>query len=209
MIAYTIKAALDSGCFQKVVVTTEDREIAKVAKKYGAQVINRPQELANDTAKTADVILHAIDYLEKEKKAPKVVALLQPNSPLCLPEDIKGAVELFFGQKCDSVVSMYEPTVSPYWMFKTRKKYVQPFFGCQYFSSRSQDLPKAYMPNGAIYVISTKRFKRDKKFYFPKTLPYIMPADRSIDIDTELDFRLTEFILKQHRRNEKKSKKKQ
>jgi CMP-N,N'-diacetyllegionaminic acid synthase len=195
MIAYAIEAARNSGCFLDVIVTTDDNDIAHVAKEFGANVITRPAELATDTAKTIDVVLHALDILKKEGREPEIITLMQPTSPLCNSEDVKNAVDIFLNNDCDSVVSMYEPSTPPYWMFKEGNPYIQPLFGWDYLAMRSQDLPRTLMPNGAVYVELVAALKSTKKFYGPKTIPSIMPADRSTDIDTELDFIAAQSLL--------------
>jgi len=196
LIAYTIEAALKSKYLDKVIVSTEDEEIAEISKKYSAEVIVRPKHLATDTAKTIDVLFHILKVLKEEKYIPDIVVLLQPTSPLRTTDDINKAIEIFLKNKCESVVSIYESERSFYWSFKIEKKYLKPLLGWKYFERRRQDLPKIYIPNGAIFISTPKALNKHKSFNTNKILPLIMPLEKSIDIDNEADFKLLELIIK-------------
>jgi len=197
LIAWTIEAAKKSKYVNRVVVSTEDKEIAQISKKWGAEIVNRPKELATDTAKTIDVIFHLLDVLKKEKYYPKIVVLLQPTSPLRTFQDIDSAVKLFLNKKCRSVISVFEAEANFWWAMEIKKSYLKPFFTWEKFFARSQDLPKVYTPNGAIYISTPEILKKYKSFYIKnEILPYIMPKERSIDIDYEIDFKLAELIIK-------------
>jgi len=202
LIVWTIEQAKKSKYIDKLIVSTDDKTIAKISKKYGAEVpFLRPKELARDSTKIIDVILNLLSLLKKENYIPDIIALLQPTSPLRTVKDIDNAIELFLKNKCESVISIYESGHSPYWSFKIEKKYLKPVFGWKYFKMRRQDLPKSYTPNGAIYITTTKILHKYKSFYTNKILSYIMPKERSIDIDNEIDFKLTELILKNENKN--------
>ena len=195
LIAYSITEALKSEYLDYVFVSTEDSEIADISKKYGAQVIDRPPALAEDASKTVDAILHAVEYLVKEDIHPQIIVLLQPTSPLRNIEDINAAIRLFLDNECDSVVSVCEPDHSPFWCFMFNEMYLQPLFGPEYKNMRRQDLPKVVMPNGAIYISSPESITRFGGFYGDRVIPYCMPPERSIDIDTALDFTIAEVIV--------------
>ena len=195
LIAWTIELALKSRYLDRVIVSTEDDEIAKISKKYGAEVIKRPKKLATDKTETIDVIFHVLRTLKKENYTPEIIILLQPTSPLRSADDVNKAIEYFFKNECESVVSICEFEHSPYWAFKIKRRYLTPIFGWKYFKIRRQDLPKAYIPNGAIFIAAVKTLEKYKSFYTHKTLPYIMSVERSIDIDSEIDFKLAELIL--------------
>jgi CMP-N-acetylneuraminic acid synthetase len=196
LMTYTIEVALKSKYLDRVIVSTDDKEIAKISKKYGAEVIKRPKILAIDRAKTIDVIFHLLSVLKKEKYDPDVIVLLQPTSPLRIVKDIDNAIELFLKNKCESIISICESGHSPYWSFKIKSGYLTPILGRKYFKQRRQGLSKSYIPNGAIYISTPKNLFKYKSFYTNKILPYIMPLERSIDIDNETDFKLAELILK-------------
>ncbi len=195
LIAYTIGEALKSKYLDHIFVSTEDPEIAEISRKYGAQVIDRPPALAEDTSKTVDAILHAIEYVGREGIQPYIVVLLQPTSPLRNTEDIDAAVKLFLDNECDSVISVCEPDHSPFWCFTLNGEYLQPLFDTKFDNTRRQDLPKVVMPNGAIYVSSPESIRKYEGFYGDRIIPYCMSPDRSIDIDTPLDFTIAEVLI--------------
>jgi N-acylneuraminate cytidylyltransferase len=192
LIKYTIDAAINSKKLDDVIVSTENKEIHDISKRFGARVIERPEVLATDWAKTIDVIL---DVLTKEEI--DVVVLLQPTCPFRTAEDIDGAVKTFLKNKCDSVISVAEASPSHCWLMKIKgNQFLTPVFGHKYFTQRSQDLPKMYIPNGAIYVSTPAILKKHKTFYTNKVLPYIMPRERSIDIDDFDDWAIAEQKIK-------------
>lgn len=196
LVFYTIKAALKSKYLDRIIVSTEDKEIEGITKKYGSEVIKRPKALAKDKSPTIDVVFHILGVLEKEDYKPEAVVLLQPTSPLRATEDIDEAVRIFLNQDCKSVVSVCQYAHSPYWFFKIEKKRLKPLLGRKYFQLQSQDLPPVYLPNGAVFVASPETLLKYRGFdNNDKILPYIMPSQRSIDIDEELDFKLAELII--------------
>jgi len=201
LIAYTIDEALRSKYLEHVFVSTEDPEIAKISKEYGAQVIDRPASLAEDTSKTVDAVLHAIEYLEKEGTHPHVVVLLQPTSPLRAADDIDVAVKLFLDNECDSVISVCEPDHSPFWCFTISGKYLQPLIDNKFDNTRRQDLPRVVTPNGAIYISTPETIRKYEGFYGDRIIPYCMPPERSIDIDGPIDFTIAEVLINRENDN--------
>jgi CMP-N-acetylneuraminic acid synthetase len=123
LIAYTIEAAFTSK-MDKVIVSTEDEEIAEISKKYGAEVIERPKGLAKDETPTIDVIFHVLEILKAKNYNPDIVVLLQPTSPLRNAEDIYNAIKLFLDSDCESVVSVCEVEHPPYWSFEIEEAYL-------------------------------------------------------------------------------------
>lgn len=197
LIFYSIESALNSRYITKVIVSTEDKEIKDISMKYGSEVIDRPKELAIDNSSTINVIIHSLSYLEKnEKYIPDIVIVLQPTSPLRMAEDIDNSIKIFINKDAESVISVCELEHSPYWSLKIENDYLKPAFGQKYLENRRQELPKLYIPNGAIFISKPQTLKVFRSFQCKKTLPYIMPHDRSIDIDNQLDFILTEFLIK-------------
>ena len=205
LIAYTIEAALKSRYLDRVIVSTEDKEIREIAIEYGAEVIKRPKKLAADTIKTIDVIFHFLKVLKEKKYNPRIIVLLQPTSPLRTKADIDSAIKLFFKKKPESVVSICEVEHPPYWYLKINSGgSLEPFIKSQYLYKRHQDVPKVYRPNGAIYIAEPKTLYRYKTFYCKKTLPYFMPVERSIDIDNEIDLKLTKLIIQNEKNKNRK-----
>ncbi len=190
LIQYTINAAEKSKLIDRIVVSTEDNEIRGIVRTFGVEVLQRPKTLAQDWSKTIDVILDAVKKVECD-----IVVCLQPTSPLRITEDVDNAIELFLKGRCESVISVFEAEENHTWLMKMKEEYLVPIFGNKYFSSRSQDLPKMFIPNGAIFIASKKILEKYKSFYTKKILPYVMPLSRSLDIDSENDFLKAEESL--------------
>jgi len=203
LIAYSINVAKESKYISRVFVSTEDEEIKDVSLHWGAEVIDRPEDLALDETPTIDVLIHAIDYLKnKETLEPDLIVLLQPTSPLRSVNDVDESIELFFASEdALSLVSITDYETPPFYALTLSSGFIQPLFEKKYFNIRRQDVPKTYKPNGAIFIAPPKVLQEYKTFYTPRTLGYVMPQERSIDIDTEFDFALAEFVLK--KRDEK------
>ena len=195
LIAYTIEAALKSKYIDRVILSTDDEDIARIAAEYGAEIpFMRPVELASDNAMAVDNYIYTINRLEKEsgEKIDSFV-VLQPTSPLRLSEDIDGAVELFMEKKADSVISYCKEAHPVYW----HKKLDEEGRLLNLFESsiaNRQDFPVTYYPNGAVYVFSTDLI-RSRQYYSNKTYAFIMPRTRSVDIDFIEDFEYAEFLL--------------
>lgn len=198
LIAWTIDQAKKSEYLNKIIVTTEDEEIGEISRSWGADIIKRPKELAKDESPTIDAIFHALEVLKSENYNPDIIILLQPTSPLRTTKDIDNAMELFLNTNCESVVSVCELKHSPYWCFEIEKGYLKSLFGDEYLRRRRQDLENVYMPNGAMYISTPENLRKYKSFYCPRTIPYIMPPERGIDIDNEVDFMLAELLTKRY-----------
>ena len=187
LIAYTIKAAKESGIIDKIVVSTDDDEIAMISEKFGAKIIDRPDELAADESPTIHAILHSLDSLAVDGYVPNLVILLQPTSPLRTGQDIRDAFEIFELKRPDSLVSLTE-TEEPGkwdWIYSISEGYlVKPIDG-----------EKTFIPNGAIYISTPAHLKKTQSFYIGNVLAYEMPEKMSIDIDTANDFELAESVL--------------
>ena len=200
LICHTIKEALKSIYLNEVFVSTDDPIIAKTSKKCGAKIIDRPAELAKDTSPTIDAIFHAIDTI-KDASDYDVIILLQPTSPLRNAADIDTAFDIFIKTDCDSVISMCKVEHSPYWCFKYEDDKFKPLFGNKGLKMRRQELPDVYRPNGAIYITTIKNLYKNNGFYCDKIVPYIMPPERSMDIDEEIDFKLAELLIQEDTTN--------
>jgi CMP-N-acetylneuraminic acid synthetase len=195
LIAYSIESALGSRLVERVVVSTEDAKISEISKRYGSEVLDRPEELARDDSPTISAVIHALQKLEAEGSLPEVVILLQPTTPLRTSQDIDAAVELFLKSDCESVVSVCEMAHSPYWSFEEKNGYLSPLFGEDCLRKRRQDLPRVYMPNGALFISRPDTLYKVRSFYSHWTVAYIMPPERSIDIDSEIDLIKAEMLL--------------
>lgn len=200
LIAWTIDAALKSKYINKVVVSTDDSEIANISKKYGANVILRPAELATDTASTMDVIIHTLNYLNNNKNyRPDFVVLLQCTSPLRDENHIDEAIEkiIYSEKEVDTLISVTKEEHPPWWLRTINTEgYIERYFESEVNkSARRQDFKDLYRPNGAIYIAKTEVLLKHKSFQTIKTIPYLMSYQSSIDIDTEFDFMLAETII--------------
>jgi CMP-N,N'-diacetyllegionaminic acid synthase len=187
LIAHTIRAAHKAESVECVVVSTDCPEIANIAVREGAEIIARPRELATDTASASDVYLHAMAVL----CVSRIVALL-PTSPLRTAQDIDGAMGLFFERSALSVVSFSKPTHPPEWACLIIDGRPVPI--SQYHNAARQWLG-SYMPNGAIFALTLAMLDQRQGYYGPGSHAYIMPKERSVDIDDECDFLLAEAIM--------------
>lgn len=196
LISYSIMTAKKSKYIDKVIVSTDNEKIADISREFGAEVIKRPKELAKDETPTIEIVFHALDSLKKENYNPSIIILLQPTSPLRNTKDIDNAIDLFLNSTCESVVGVYEIKNTPYWSLYVDDGYLKPLFGKKYLKMRSQDFKKVYRPNGALFISNPKSIYKYKSFFCKYTIPYVMPIERSIDIDDEFDFLLAEYFMK-------------
>ncbi len=192
LIYYSIDVARVLAKDEDICVSTEDDEIKQVVEDYGLSVpFKRPQELASDEAGTYEVLLHAINHYEKEGKKYDVIVLLQPTSPLRTIKDVQEAISLF-NMNLDMVVSVRESHAVAVICHENESGYLELTLSEN--SSRRQDIKKFYEYNGAIYIINVETLKKKHLREFKKIKKYVMPAEYSIDIDTELDWIMAEII---------------
>lgn len=196
LINYTIEAAKEIFENSQVIVSTDDKEIAEIAASHGANIpFLRPKELAQDDSSTRDVILHLVDYFERQKSMPSVIVLLQVTSPLRNSKHLNEALDLFFHKDCDMVVSVTESKTSPYFnLYEENKEgYLQKSKDGAF--TRRQDVPPVYEYNGAIYIFKTKSIVESEMKDFEKITKYVMSKNDSVDIDDEVDWKIAEYIL--------------
>lgn len=194
LLAYSINAAQQSGIMNRIIVSTDSAHIATHATQAGAEVFKRPQLLAQDTSRSIDTVLQVLNTLEtQEHWIPDIVIIQQPTSPLVTATDLKNGIALFTQDKCDYVVSV--TASNPYWSFTTHP-FIKPVMGWNtVINVRKQDLPPTYALNGAFYISTPATLQKNERFLNHKTLPLIMPQERSIDIDTATDFAFAEFLI--------------
>lgn len=194
LIVWTIEAALRSSLLSAVVVSTDDPEIADVARRAGAQVpFMRPAELAQDQTPGLDPVLHALDQLPQFDS----VLLLQPTSPMRTTADIDACLELALRHNAPSVVSVSEADTHPYWTYRlTDAKTLTRFVDSEPIARR-QDLPQALTLNGALYFAEVNWLRSSGSMLGSETLAYVMPRERSVDLDTPLDWKFAELLLKE------------
>lgn len=194
LIAWTIDAAKRAKCIDHLIVSTDDDEIATVAKAYGAEVpFMRPSDLATDDTPGIAPILHALEQIKEFDW----VVVLQPTSPLRTPEDIDGIYDFCRKRDAHSAVAVCEVSEHPYWMYRLNEVgQLQPIVSEQMNISRRQDLPKVLTLNGALYLARIDWLRRNETFLTAETVGFEMPRSRSLDLDTPEDWSLAELLIK-------------
>lgn len=195
LIAHTIIPAHASMRLDHVVVSTDDEEIASVAEQFDARVVMRPAALAEDQTPMLPVALHVLDTLADEGNKYDILVLLQCTCPFRSSADIDAALALFDTEDCDAVIGVQEVgDAHPARMYRLDKRLLEPL-DCKWEKANRQDLPPVYHRNGVIYAIRCEALRREQTFFAAKSRPYIMPRERSINIDEEFDFQLAEFLI--------------
>lgn len=188
LLAYSVRAALDSGCFERVVVSSDDPEVLRVAERYGAGIVARPPALAGDDAGLVPVCEHTLDAEAEAGRSYAVLALLMPNCPLRGKDIVRSAVAAFEAGNSESQVS-----VTPYhwhyphWALGKRDGSTVFHFGRDYLV-RSQELPHLTCPTGAIWLARPRALRRTRDFYAPGFTTFEVPWEEAIDIDEQADW---------------------
>lgn len=199
LIAHTIETALEWGRADKVIVSTDSDEIASISKDYGANVpFIRPENLATDSAPKIPVIRHAVDFMEKlENKNYDLIVDLDPTSPLRTVEDIENSYKIMIEEKPVNLFSVTVARKNPYFNMveldkegfaHLSKELNDPVF-------RMQDTPVVYEMNASIYMYWKKYLSEMESPITDKSRIYVMPSERSIDIDSETDFKMVEWLM--------------
>lgn len=198
LIGWSIDAARQSKYIDRVIVSSDDAEIIKVATQLGCDApFVRPAALAADETPGIDPVLHALTKLPGYD----CVVLLQPTSPLRTAADIDGALDTFLNRQAPACVSLTLSDKNPHWMYSlSHDAGLTPVMPASPGFTRRQDMPSAYYLNGAVYIADTKWLVASKTFLTQETVGYVMPKERSVDIDTQDDFALAEFYLGNHAR---------
>jgi CMP-N,N'-diacetyllegionaminic acid synthase len=200
LIAYTIEAARKSDLISDLIVSTEDKKIANVAKQYGADVpFMRPKELAQDDTLHLPVMQHAVSFMEDKLKCKfDYVVILQPTSPFRTKEDIDDTIQKLIDTGADSAVSLVEIEENhPMKIKKLEGDRVLPYSVEEIHGTRRQDLPVAYKRNSSVYVMKRDLIMKDNELYGSYTAGHIVPKERSIDIDNPFDWIKAEYMLKE------------
>lgn len=201
LIAHAIDQAENAETIDRTVVSTEDEEIKDVAESHGGDVpFKRPEELATDIASTNEVVLHALDWFRERGELFDIVVTVQATTPFRTSDDIDGSVHKLTESDADSVVSISEFNVPPVWAVKEDKdgylcSYVKEDYIWEEKVSRSQDTPKLYHPNGAVFTAHVTEFREQESFYTEQTMGYKMPRSRSLDIDEPFDLELAQALM--------------
>ncbi|WP_201352341.1 cytidylyltransferase domain-containing protein [Hydrogenimonas urashimensis] len=195
MVQWSIEAALESKSIDRIVVSSDDKKVLELAKRLGAETIERPAHLATDTATTFDTVAHAIRSLEE---LPEYTVLLQPTSPLRSARHVDEAIALLEEREADGVISVCETEHSPLWSnILPEDGSMQGFLKEEILNKRGQDLPAYYRLNGAIYVIQSRKLLETGSFFLKEHLyAYIMERESSVDVDSRVDFLVADYLLK-------------
>jgi len=199
LLEWTVNAANASEHIDRLILSSDDREIIAKAKDLGCEVpFVRPANLANDEASSVDVAIHALDQLAETYD---YLALLQPTSPLRLAEDIDQCIRLCCERDGFSCTSVCELPMPPTWVYTLDDNQIMiPLLPDRPGSTRRQIQPNAYCSNGAVFVVNIEWFRGSLCFIDKQTIAYVMPQERSVDIDREIDIRMAETLLASIRR---------
>lgn len=198
LIGWSIDAAKNSKYIDEVIVSTDENSIIDIAKKYGANIpFKRPKELTKDCAKKFDVSKHAVEFYRDNFKIEfDYVVLLQPTSPLRTSEDIDLSIEKMFENKSDGIISVCEADHILWTSTLPDDMNMSEFLSGRVKDTRSQDIEKYYRLNGAIFICDRKKMLEQETFFLDKNIyAYEMGKSKSIDIDTQYDFELAEFLI--------------
>jgi CMP-N-acetylneuraminic acid synthetase len=197
LIEYTLCAAKKCSLLSRYVVSTEDVEIAQIVKDLGVEVIERPKELARDDTPTLPVIQHAVRVIEEEISSNvDYIVILQATSPFRNSEDIRGAIKKLISTKADSVVSVCKLEKFHPWKIKRIvNARLIAYTEEEIEGTRRQDLPLAYIRNGGIYAVQRDIIMEKNSIFGTDCRPYIMPPERSVDINNEMDLIFAEALL--------------
>lgn len=194
LVAWTVEAACAARTLDRVIVSSDSDEIIEVAVAHGAEApFVRPAELARDETTGPATVLHALDALDDHFD---YVVMLQPTSPFRTAADIDAAVGFCVSAGAPAVVSVTSTHSSPFWTFFVGSDgSMRPAIATGDIIQRRQDLPASYQLNGAVYVARSDWFRASRAFIADGTLAYVMPAERSLDIDTTFDLTIARALV--------------
>jgi CMP-N,N'-diacetyllegionaminic acid synthase len=200
LIVHTFEAAGTSRLLDRTVLSTDDPRIAETGREFGIDVpFLRPAELAKDNSHVIDATIHALNWLaENEGYMAEYSMLLQPTSPFRTADDIDNAIRLAVEKKADAVVSVTPSIHHPCHAKRIDPKGIlEEYVDTSFSRKRRQDIPLSFSLNGAIYLVKSECLLKQKSWCPPGTYAYVMPQERSLDIDTEWDVRVADFLLMQ------------
>lgn len=196
LIYYSISASIGSGVFDRVMVSSEDAEIQEIAKSFGADIRERPMELATDDIHAIHAVIDCMDYVGAKNQ--DLVCMLLPTSPLRTTKDIKSAIDLFEPNVYNSMVSVCKSDkgASSYRHLNINDDSIEPIIGkVDCFEVQRQMARKVYEVNGSIYISTAENLNKYKSFHSGKIQPFVMCNSHSVDINNEWDWKLAELIM--------------
>lgn len=194
IIAYTIAAALQTSLFERVLVSTEDAEIAKIAETYGAEVIHRPSELATDTVGVVDVCLHGLEFLSRRGEFYDILCCLYATAPLRNALDIRNTVDLVQSRECDFAMAVTDYHYHAHQAMTINDRGLMEAMWPHLVNKRTQEVPEMVVDNGSTYAVWIPEFLKVKTFRGQKLKGYHMPHSRSVDINVAEDLELAEYF---------------
>jgi pseudaminic acid cytidylyltransferase len=199
MISYAIAGAAACNLFDKIVVSTDSREIAGVAERYGAEApFLRPKELADDFTPTAPVLLHALEQLHGLDMEYEFLCCIYPTAVFIRPQYILEGYHLIRGEKASTVFSVTSYSFPIFRALKIEEGGWMKMFWPEHELTRSQDLPEAYHDAGQFYWLNVSEFKRSQKMYSDRAMPVVIPRSLVVDIDSEEDWVVAENLYQAH-----------
>ena len=188
--------AKKSKLFSEICISTDSEKAFKIAKKNNVSApFIRPKKLCNDPATITDVMIHALKFYKSKKKFFDIAYVLSTTNPFYTHRDLKNAYNVFKRSKKDGVLSVSRFKDNPYNSWNIKNNILKPTFPKSKFKfTKSTECPKTYFSNGAFRIVKVKKFLNNKFFHNLKLTPYVMEQKKSIDIDTQLDYKLTKFI---------------
>lgn len=197
MIAWSIEAALESGCFDRVVVSTDDAEIAEVARQQGAEVpFMRPAEFSDDHTGTIPVIRHAIETMNSQGRLVEQACCLYATAPFIRAEDLRQGLDILQASDADYAFSMTSYAFPIQRALRLTREGRVEMFNPEHFTTRSQDLEEAYHDAGQFYWGRADAWLQGKMIFSPTSLPVMLPRHRVQDIDTLEDWVRAEWLFK-------------
>ena len=197
IIAWSIEQAIKSKCFDKIIVSTDDKDIAKIAKSYGAEIpFVRPKKLSDDFTGTTPVIAHAIKWYIKKNYNPSYVCCIYAAAPFISLSDLKKGLEILKKNRCDYVFPIINYSYPIQRSFKIKKNNRLKMFNPEYFNYRSQDLEEAFHDAGQFYWGKKNSWLQNRVIVSERASPIILPRSRALDIDTMEDWKIAETMFK-------------
>jgi CMP-N,N'-diacetyllegionaminic acid synthase len=196
LLGWAVDAARGSNVIDRIAVSSEDEEVLSCARDHGTDfALRRPGHLARDPAGIVDVAIHELGVLKEREETFDIIVILAPCAPLRTSADIAAAFDLFEKSRPNFVMSVTEYPHTPYAALSIGADgRLEPAFP-SHFGKKSQEMPRAFRPNGAIHVLGVQRFLDTRSYLTPPLIPYVMPRDRSVDVDNPDDLEEARFHL--------------
>ena len=197
ILGYTLEACLQSAIFDRMVVSTEDPEIAEISKQFGASVVSRPDALAADNIGVVDVCLQVLDSEEADSRSYDVMCCLYPTAPLRTSADIEATVALLAPGVCDFSLAVARYQKPPHQALRLLPTEALEPVWPDLVSKRDEEIGNLVVDNGSTYAVMVTEFRRNQSFYGPRLRGHLMPEARSIDINYPEDLKLAEYYSRQ------------